>query len=217
MEELLGRYRDYLIGERGADGGHGARLRGLRAAVRRSPGCAATLLSLAGVTAADVTGFVLAACPGRAVGSAKLIVCALRSLLRWLHLTGRCRRRWRRRCRRWRAGGCRACRRAWNRASCAGCWPAVIGARRTGRRDYAIMLLLSRLGLRAGEVARLGLDDIDWRRGEIAVLRQGQPQPNGCRCRPTSGRRSRPTCAAAGRAPRRAAACSCGCTPRTGR
>ena len=45
-------------------------------------------LDLAGLTAADVTGFVLAACPGRAVGSAKLIVSALRSLLRWLHLTG---------------------------------------------------------------------------------------------------------------------------------
>jgi site-specific recombinase XerD len=40
---------------------------------------------------------------------------------------------------------------------------------RTGRRDCAIVLLLSRLGLRSGEVARLGLDDIDWRRGEIAV------------------------------------------------
>lgn len=39
----------------------------------------------------------------------------------------------------------------------------------TGCRDYAILLLLSRLGLRAGEVARLGLDDIDWRRGEITV------------------------------------------------
>jgi integrase/recombinase XerD len=36
-----------------------------------------------------VTGFVLSACLGRAVGSAKLIVCALRSLLRWLHLTRR--------------------------------------------------------------------------------------------------------------------------------
>ena len=32
------------------------------------------------------------------------------------------------------------------------------------------MLLLARLGLRAGEVAGLGLDDIDWRRGELAVL-----------------------------------------------
>jgi integrase len=43
----------------------------------------------------------------------------------------------------------------------------------TGRRDYAIMLLLAWLGLRAGEVARLGLDDVDWRRGEIAVFGKG--------------------------------------------
>ena len=35
------------------------------------------------------------------------------------------------------------------------------------------MLLLARWGLRAGEVARFGLDDVDWRRGEIAVLGKG--------------------------------------------
>jgi len=35
------------------------------------------------------------------------------------------------------------------------------------------LLLLSRLGLRAGEVARLGLDDIDWRAGQIAVRGKG--------------------------------------------
>jgi site-specific recombinase XerD len=43
----------------------------------------------------------------------------------------------------------------------------------TGRRDYAVLLLLARLGLRAGEVAHLGLDDIDWRRGELTILGKG--------------------------------------------
>src|SRR3954452_9011671 len=43
----------------------------------------------------------------------------------------------------------------------------------TGRRDYAIVLLLARLGLRSGEVARLGLDDIDWHRGELRVVGKG--------------------------------------------
>jgi integrase/recombinase XerD len=38
-----------------------------------------------------------------------------------------------------------------------------------GRRDYAILVLLSRLGLRVGEVAALTLDDIDWRHGEIVI------------------------------------------------
>jgi len=42
-----------------------------------------------------------------------------------------------------------------------------------GRRDYAILLILLRLGLRAGEVAGLRLDDIDWRAGEIVVHGKG--------------------------------------------
>ena len=172
VEELLCRYRDYLLGERGLTAGT---VRGYVDCVR--PFVAGRLrgdtVDLAGVIAADVTGFVLATCPGRAVGSAKLIVCALRSLLRWLHLTGTV------------------------PVSLAAAVPSVAGWRLsglpkglepgqlrgllgacdrrtpTGRRDYAIMLLLSRLGLRAGEVAGLGLDDIDWRRGELAILGKG--------------------------------------------
>jgi len=172
VEELLGRYRNYLISERGLTS---ATARGYVDFVRpfvvtRLHG---EVLDFAGLTAGDVTGFILAACPGRAVGSAKLIVCALRSLLRWLHLTGQM------------------------PASLASAVPSVAGWRlsslpkalepgelrrllgscdrrtHTGRRDYAIMLLLSRLGLRAGEVARLELNDIDWRRGEMAICGKG--------------------------------------------
>lgn len=43
----------------------------------------------------------------------------------------------------------------------------------TGRRDYAILLLLARLGLRAGEVVALQLDDLNWRAGEIMVRGKG--------------------------------------------
>jgi integrase/recombinase XerD len=172
VEELLGRYRGYLLVERGLRAGT---VRGYLDFVR--PFVATRLrgdvLDLAGISAADVTGFVLATCPGRAVGSAKLTVCALRSLLRWLHLSGVI------------------------ATPLAAVVPSVAGWRLsslpkalepgqlrrllaacdrrtpTGRRDYAIMVLLSRLGLRAGEVARLGLDDIDWRRGEIDVVGKG--------------------------------------------
>ena len=38
-----------------------------------------------------------------------------------------------------------------------------------GRRDFAILIMLSRLGLRACEVARLRLKDVDWRAGELIV------------------------------------------------
>jgi site-specific recombinase XerD len=42
-----------------------------------------------------------------------------------------------------------------------------------GRRDYAMLLLLARLGLRSCEVARLELDDIRWRTGEIVIRGKG--------------------------------------------
>lgn len=42
-----------------------------------------------------------------------------------------------------------------------------------GRRDYAILLLLARLGLRAGEIVLLELSDIHWRTGEILVRGKG--------------------------------------------
>ena len=42
-----------------------------------------------------------------------------------------------------------------------------------GRRDYAILLLLARLGLRSGEVAFLELDDIDWNAGQVSVRSKG--------------------------------------------
>jgi integrase len=54
---------------------------------------------------------------------------------------------------------------------------ALLGScdRRTalGRRDYAVLIMLLRLGLRAGEVARLRLDDLDWRAGELVVRGKG--------------------------------------------
>lgn len=45
--------------------------------------------------------------------------------------------------------------------------------RSEGRRDYAVLVVLLRLGLRAGEVAGLVLDDVDWRAGEIVVRGKG--------------------------------------------
>ena len=43
-----------------------------------------------------------------------------------------------------------------------------------GRRDYAILMMLAKLGLRADEVATLTLEDIDWRSGEMLVRAKGR-------------------------------------------
>lgn len=51
---------------------------------------------------------------------------------------------------------------------------AVCDNPKHGRRDYAMMLLLARLGLRAAEVITIQLDDIDWRAGELLVRGKGQ-------------------------------------------
>jgi integrase/recombinase XerD len=172
VPELLERYRAYLISERGLMPGTA---RCYLDAIR--PFVASRLrggeLDLAGLTAADVTGFVLAACPGRAQGTAKLIVTTLRSLLIFLHIEGVIATPlaaavpsvagWRL------AGRPRALEPEQLRRLLASC----DRRRHLGRRDYAILLLLSRLGLRAGEVAALGLDDIDWRDGEITIVGKG--------------------------------------------
>ncbi len=72
-----------------------------------------------------------------------------------------------------------------------------------GSRDYALLVVLSRLGLRAGEVAGLRLDDFDWRAATVAREGQGRAQvapadPGRCRAgggglsAPTPGRRHLP-------------------------
>ena len=44
-----------------------------------------------------------------------------------------------------------------------------------GRRNYAILMLLARLGLRAAEVRSLSLDDIDWQNGQLTIRGKGRP------------------------------------------
>lgn len=51
---------------------------------------------------------------------------------------------------------------------------SVRGNPRHGARDYAMLLLMARLGLRAPEVIAIQLDDIDWRAGELLVRGKGK-------------------------------------------
>lgn len=53
----------------------------------------------------------------------------------------------------------------------------------SGRRDRAILLLLARLGLRAGEIVSLELNDIQWRAAEIVVRGKGRMADNCRWCR----------------------------------
>lgn len=43
-----------------------------------------------------------------------------------------------------------------------------------GRRDHAVLMLLARLGLRAGDIVAMKLSDLDWRRGTLRVRGKGQ-------------------------------------------
>jgi site-specific recombinase XerD len=130
------------------------------------------LAAVGRLSAPDISGFLLQEARSLSVGTAKLVVTHLRSLLRFLHVRGLC-------------------------GPLAAAVPAVAGHRharlpkhiaweeacrllescdpqsRAGLRDRAVLLLLVRLALRAGEVATLELDDIRWVRGAIFVRGKG--------------------------------------------
>jgi len=169
-DALLGRYRHYLVTERGlaaetaAD--YAAKVRRFLS-VRGSHGPA-------GLTASEVTAFIVETCPSMRKGTAKLTVTALRSLLGWLHVAGEIPvpLAWAvPAVASWRLATLPApLEPAQVRAMLDGCDTGTA----VGRRDKAMLTLLARLGLRAGEVAGLMLDDIDWRAGEITVTGKGR-------------------------------------------
>ena len=172
VAELLSRFDGYLSDERGLGGGtvagYVAAVRPFLVGRRGVDG-----LDLAGIAAADVYRFLVEVCPGKSRGAASVTATAMRSLLGWLFLTGQIDRSLAEVIPR--VG-------SWRLAGLVEPVPAdevdrMLGScdrtGRTGRRDFAMLLVLSRLGLRAGEVARLGLDDIDWRAGELTVRGKG--------------------------------------------
>jgi integrase/recombinase XerD len=174
VERLLADYRDYLLRERGLTPGsvaHWERVARLFLAERSEP----LEDALQRLSAREVTGFVVARCaPGRCSGSAaKILTGGLRSLLRYLHLAGFTAMPLAQavpRAAGWRLSslprGLEAGEVARLLASCD-------RATAIGRRDLAILSLLTRLGLRCCEVAGLCLDDIDWRAGEITIRGKG--------------------------------------------
>jgi integrase/recombinase XerD len=174
VEVLLADYREYLAVERGLTANT---IEGYVLAVR--PFLDGRLrdgdeLDLAGLRAADVVAFVVARCPAQSRGAAKMTVTALRSLLGFLHLRGLVSgplaeavpstASWRL------SGLPRALEPEQLQALLESCDRASPG----GRRDYAVLVMLARLGLRAGEVAALKLEDVDWRAGEVRIVGKGR-------------------------------------------
>jgi integrase/recombinase XerD len=169
-EQLVMRFGEYLARERGLAG---ESIRSYTGVARRFLAAAAFADGAECLTAADVTGFVRRECARRGVASAKATVTGLRSLLRFLYLDGQitvpltgavpsaaC----------WQLA---ALPRAVGPADLARLMDSCDRDSAAGCRDFAILVLLARLGLRAGEVAALDLGDICWRQGEITVRGKG--------------------------------------------
>lgn len=173
VDRFVREYTDHLARERGLTA---ATLRGYGSFARRfiTGQPRANWLKWGRLEPADITGFVLREARRSCVGQAKQVVVQLRSLLRYVHSKGLLER------------------------DLASCVPAVAGWRlaglprgleqdqvervlgacddgsASGRRDGAIVRLLVRLGLRAGEVAALTLEDLDWRTGDIVLRGKGR-------------------------------------------
>lgn len=156
-------------------------------------------LRLDRLAAADVSVFVTRACQDRSVSGIRDLVSALRQFLRYLQMAGRIDAPL--------AWALPAVADLRDRTLPRGLDPATVRRllascdRRTlvGRRDYAVLKLLSRLGLRAGEVAGLQLEDVDWRRGLLLVRGKGGridelPLPDDVGQALVSYRRRRPRC-----------------------
>jgi len=121
----------------------------------------------------EVSSFMVRECRRLSAGSAKKLATGLRSLLRYLYVEGVTDRELAQ------AVPAPASRRG-------GGLPRGLGAEEVtallagcddstwlGRRDHAIVVMLVRLGLRAGEVAALCLEDLDWAQGEMVVRGKG--------------------------------------------
>ena len=167
-ERLLAEFRSYLVGERG-----------LAAATVASDIYIARLflagrpgedLGLERLTPAEIVAFVKEQCERR---GAAYVTAGLRALLRFCHVTGRTPRPLVGavpRVASWRLAGL-------PKALDPNTVKALLSScdRRTtyGRRDFAVLMLLVRLGLRSGEVASLRLEDVDWRAGELLIRGKG--------------------------------------------
>lgn len=170
---LLSAYRSWMIRERGLAAGTVLRYEN---AARRFLEESSTggVFNPSALTGADVNAFLLRECARVSAGSAKGRVAELRSILRFLYLE---------QITPMQLGASVPPVGGWRLTTLPppamaagdvqrlldGCDRGTI----IGVRDFAMMMLVARLGLRSIEVARLELGDVDWRAGEILVRGKG--------------------------------------------
>lgn len=178
VAELLGQYRAWMVQERGLAAMTVLRYettarRFLQEQAIDDEGTFAP----AALTGADINAFLLRECGRVSAGSAKGRVAELRSVLRFLYLQGITPLR---------LGTAVPPVGGWRFATLPPLAMTAAEVQRlldsvdrssdAGIRDFAIMLLVARLGLRSIEVARLELRDVDWRAGELVVRGKGRRQ-----------------------------------------
>ena len=167
-DALIEQFRLYLASERALGAGtiinyvHTARLF-LRSRTVVIPD------GLKALTASDVQAFIVAESTRRSVSSTKCQVTGMRSLLRFFHVAALTD---------WslvgavptvQAGSAAWLPRAVDPALVQSLLAACDRQSWQGSRNYAVLILLSRLGLRVAEVAAVELGDVDWRNGELLV------------------------------------------------
>lgn len=123
---------------------------------------------------AFVRRFVVEVCPRQGRASAKLTVVALRQLLRFLYLDGALEEPLAAAVPSVRGGRLSGLPKRISRDELQRILDVCDRRAAAGRRDYAIVVLFARLGVRSAEAAGLRLDDIDWRAGEITVRGKGR-------------------------------------------
>ena len=173
QDQIFEGFSDYLRSERGlAPKSIIRHLPCIRRFLREL--CPADASDLCKISQEDVTRYVERHARDWSAASGKAMCWSLRAFLRYLHHRG---------LNPLSLAGCVPSIRRWKLASlptylsAAQVQKVLDGCDRTtalGRRDYAILMMLAKLGLRANEVATLALDDIDWRSGEMLVRAKGR-------------------------------------------
>lgn len=171
-EVLLERYHRFLVNDRGLAEAVVAQYEtGARLFMDFVDACG---LNLADVSAGDVSTFVTDHCARPVRLAPRELATILRAFLRFLYVVGITRLP---------LAQAVPPVASWSattlpKAIAAGVLARLLRScdRRTarGRRDYAILVLLARLGLRAAEIVTLRLEDFDWRTGEVVIHGKGR-------------------------------------------